>query len=156
MSKKILACILLGQFVLASCASKSKDITATYVSPLQYQNYKCSQISMEMGRVSRKVIEVSGAQDAAATKDAVAMTVGLVVFWPALFLLIGGDRKEELARLKGEYEALESAAIQKNCTELLASLKAARERQAEEEKRKKEQQAQQDDDSDVLGLSPEI
>ena len=29
--------------------------------------------------------------------------------------MIGGDHEEELARLKGEYEALESAAIQNEC-----------------------------------------
>lgn len=40
------------------------------------------------------------------------MGVGLVLFWPALFFLAGDDQKEELARLKGEYEALEKASIQ--------------------------------------------
>jgi hypothetical protein len=41
--------------------------------------------------------------------------VGLVVFWPALFFLAGDDQKEALARLKGEYEALQAAAIRKDC-----------------------------------------
>lgn len=48
---------------------------------------------------------MGGAQKQQATNDAVAMGVGLVLFWPALFCLAGGnDRKEELSRLKGEYE----------------------------------------------------
>ena len=29
--------------------------------------------------------------------------------------MIGGDKKEELSRLKGEYDALQEAAIQKEC-----------------------------------------
>ena len=68
-----------------------------------------------MRRVGRKVQEVSGGQANKAAGDAVAMTVGLVIFWPALFFLATGDRDEELARLKGEFEALEQAAIEKNC-----------------------------------------
>lgn len=56
-----------------------------------------------------------GAQKKQADTDAVAMGVGLVLFWPALFFLAGDDQKEELARLKGEYEALQQAAIQKDC-----------------------------------------
>ncbi len=59
---------------------------------------------------------MGGAQKQQATNDAVAMGVGLVLFWSALFCLAGGnDRKEELSRLKGEYDALEQAAIQKSC-----------------------------------------
>ncbi|MEA3643102.1 MAG: hypothetical protein VBE63_24640 [Lamprobacter sp.] len=43
------------------------------------------------------------------------MGVGLVLFWPALFFLAGDDQKEELSRLKGEYEALQQAAIRQDC-----------------------------------------
>ena len=38
------------------------------------------------------------------------------VFWPALFFVKGDDAKTaELARLKGETEAIEQASIRKNC-----------------------------------------
>ena len=33
--------------------------------------------------------------------------------------MIGGDRGEELARLRGELEAVEKTAIAKNCTDIL-------------------------------------
>ncbi len=102
--------------LVSGCASKSQNIQATYVSPLQYQSFTCRQLEQEISRVSRKVSEISGAQDKQATGDAVAMGVGLVIFWPALFFLIGDDKKEELARLKGEYDALEQSAIQKDCS----------------------------------------
>ena len=114
---------------LAGCAQSPGSIKGTYVSPLVYQNYDCGQVRQEMMRVSRKVQEVSGAQSRAATGDAVATTVGLVIFWPALFFLMGGDdRADELARLKGESEALEQAAIQKNCTALVEEIERERER----------------------------
>jgi hypothetical protein len=40
----------------------------------------------------------------------------IIIFWPAAFF-IQGDRQTaaEVARLKGEMEALESASIKKNC-----------------------------------------
>lgn len=48
-----------------------------------------------------------------ATRDKVAMGVGLMLFWPALFSLAAGDEKAELARLKGEFEAMDTAYGQK-------------------------------------------
>ena len=81
-----------------------------------------------MRRAGRRVHEVAAIQDSEASGDAVAMGVGLVLFWPALFFLAdGGDRAGELARLKGESEALEQAAVGKNCTDLLAQLELERE-----------------------------
>lgn len=109
--------LLFGIFalVLSGCAQSSDKIQASYVSPLQYQSFSCRQLSGEMARVSRKVSEVSGVQDKQASNDSAAMGVGLIIFWPALFFLIGEDQKAELSRLKGEYDALEQTAIQKDC-----------------------------------------
>src|SRR5579871_5718648 len=92
--------------MLASCATAPDKVSATYVSPLEYSSYDCDQLRGELTRVAAHVREVSGVQRNAANRDAVAMGVGLVVFWPALFFLMGGNKKDELARLKGEYDAL--------------------------------------------------
>jgi hypothetical protein len=45
------------------------------------------------------------------------MAVGMILFWPALFFLEGGDGPQaaEYGRLKGERDALERVAIQKKC-----------------------------------------
>jgi len=54
--------------------------------------------------------------DQAAQNDAGIMAVGLILFWPVLFALGGTKQQEaEYARLKGEYDAAEQAAIQKKC-----------------------------------------
>lgn len=112
--------------ILAGCASSPDRISAAYVSPIQYSGYDCDQVRSELMRVSGRVREVAGAQKQQANSDAIAMGVGLVLFWPALFFLAGGnDRKEELSRLKGEYDALEQAAIQKSCP-VAAELQAGR------------------------------
>ena len=100
----------------AGCASYSEKISATYVSPVIYENLSCKQIAEESSRVSRRAAEAAGIQDSRATKDSVVTGVALVVFWPAAFF-VGGDRGNaaELGRLKGEMDALEQASIKKNC-----------------------------------------
>jgi hypothetical protein len=109
--------VAMAASVLAGCASSPDKIQASYVSPLQYGGYDCAQVQMELGRVAGRVREVAGAQKRQANNDSVAMGVGLVIFWPALFFLAGGnDRKEELAGLKGTYDALTESAIQKKCS----------------------------------------
>jgi uncharacterized protein YceK len=71
--------------LLSGCATKSNDISAAYVSPIQYQSYTCAQLQEEAARVSARAAVASGAQDQKATNDAVATGVGVVLFWPALF-----------------------------------------------------------------------
>jgi hypothetical protein len=106
------ACVI----VLGACASSSKEIKATYVSPLEYQQYDCEQLSQEMRRVSRRASEVAGNVDEEASDDKVATGIGVVLFWPALFFIDGdGPQAQEYARLKGEIEAMEQASIEKRC-----------------------------------------
>lgn len=139
--KQTISAFLLSAILLTSCASHSDDISAQYVSPMEYQSYNCNQIRLEMQRVSRRVNEIAGVQDSQATKDSVAPGVGLVLFWPALFFMIGKDKQEELSRLKGEYEALEQAAIGKECN-VAKEIETAKKMQ--EERKAKQQQYQQE------------
>jgi hypothetical protein len=120
----------------AACAKSPDSVSASYVSPMQYQSYDCRQLEEEAARVSNRLAEATGAQEDAQTRDAVAMGVGLVLFWPALFFLAAGDSSEELARLKGEFEAIEKEAIRKECA-LAGSIREARAR-AEERRRERE------------------
>jgi hypothetical protein len=113
--KKIVVAALIGAGV-GACASGSKDIAAAYVSPVNYASYSCGQLREEASRVSSRAIQVSGAQDQKASNDAVATGVALVVFWPAAFFIKGDSTTAgEVARLKGEMEAIEQASIQKRC-----------------------------------------
>lgn len=91
-------------------------ISATYVSPMIYQNYDCNQLSAEAQRIVARVSEVGGELDHEAKKDKVLTGVGVLLFWPSLFF-IGGDKgkEAEFARLKGEYDAVQQAAIEKRC-----------------------------------------
>ena len=103
--------------LIAGCATQPSDLPTTYVSPNQYQHYSCEQITMEMNRTSRKANELQARLKKDADNDAAQMAVGVIIFWPALFFLEGGDGPEaaEYSRLKGEFEALEEVSVQKKC-----------------------------------------
>jgi hypothetical protein len=124
--KKIVSLAIVPCVALAGCATSSKDIAPTYVSPMQYANFDCDQLQAESQRIQGRVIQLGGRLDEASSNDKVLMGVGLVVFWPALFFLGGTKQQEaEYARLKGEYDAVQQAAVQKRCTGMVASAKPA-------------------------------
>ena len=101
---------------LAACATAPEDISPAYVSPLQYSVYGCEQIRMELFRVSSRVREVSGMQRRGRNADTAAVVVTALIFPPAaLFASRGGGHEEEIANLKGQYDALSIAAVEKNC-----------------------------------------
>lgn len=112
----ITAICAFGLILTIGCAKKPEKISAAYVSPLKYKDYDCDQIAMEMDYVSKRTTELYNQIEKTHNKDAVAMGVGLVLFWPALFLIEGnGPEATEYSQLKGEYEALRQAAIAKKC-----------------------------------------
>lgn len=102
---------------LAACASSPDSISARYVSPNTYQNWSCEQLFEEKRRIHGEVARVADLQRENANADAVMLTVGLIVFWPALIgMAATKDRKEELGRLKGEFEAVDQTLRTKQCS----------------------------------------
>ena len=103
--------------ILSGCASDPASISAASVSPVQYSGYDCAQVIADLDRVTKRANELNAELTKKADNDTAQMTVGMILFWPALFFLEGGDGPEaaEYARLKGEKEALEKTAISKQC-----------------------------------------
>ena len=107
--------LLIGVLVLTGCATSPEKVKATYVSPAQYANYDCVQVREEMIRVFQRANTMTSMQRSKSNKDALAVGVSLALFWPAAFAVAGGDVKDELASLKGQYVALTEASKAKNC-----------------------------------------
>lgn len=109
--------VIAALVMLSGCASNPDKIDAAYVSPLKYKDYDCDQLAMEMDYVGQRTNKLYARLKKERTADNVQMGVGLLVFWPALFFLEGGDGPEaaEYAQLKGEYEALRDNAVQRKC-----------------------------------------
>lgn len=117
MKKTTLLTALAVAIVTSGCASFAEDIAPQSVSPMQYQDYDCRQTHAELKRVTDRESELTLRLDKKAKDDMMQATIGVMLFWPALFLLEGGDGPEaaEYARVKGEREALSKALIDKNC-----------------------------------------
>lgn len=99
------AAVLTGVVSLttAGCASRSEDVAASYVSPVQYSSYSCSQLSQEAQAVSSRAAVAAGQQDAQRSRDTAATAAAIVIFWPAAFFVGGNSgNAAELARLKGQ------------------------------------------------------
>ena len=102
---------------IGACAKKAENVAAAYVSPLGYEQLSCRQLAEEAARVSQRAGELSGIQDRKRTGDIVATTAAIIVFWPAAFLVSGDDAQTaELARLKGEFEAIQRGSVQRGCS----------------------------------------
>lgn len=114
--KKVIG-IMAVSILVTACASNPDKIDAAYVSPLKYQNYDCQQIGMEMDYIGNRTSKLYQRMKSERTKDNWQMGVGLILFWPALFALEGGDGPEasEYSQLKGEFEALRQTSVQKKC-----------------------------------------
>jgi len=112
-------CMITGiaAIALAGCATSPNKIPAQYVSPMAYSAYDCDQLSLEKAQLERRTGELYSSLKNEANADKWQMGLGLVLFWPTLFLLEGGDGPEatEYARLRGEYEAVSTVAVQKKC-----------------------------------------
>jgi PKD repeat protein len=110
-------CVLVAAAQVTGCAKSPDSIDAKYVSPQQYQNWTCDQLAEEKIRLTREVDRVAGLQRENANADTAMMAVGLIILWPALLgLAATRDRKDELGRLKGEYEAVDASLKTKACT----------------------------------------
>ena len=117
MSRSTIWVVVSIGLVCSACAKKAENVAAAYVSPLAYEQLSCRQLGEEAGRVSQRAGELSGIQNRKRTGDIVATTAAIVVFWPAAFLVSGDDAQTaELARLKGEFEAIQRVSVQKGCS----------------------------------------
>lgn len=121
MKKPIAAAVSLS-IALSGCATASKDLSPTYVSPMQFQAYDCDQLASENQRLQSRVSQLGGRLDQAASNDKALAGVGAILFWPALFALGGTKQQEaEYSRLKGEHGAIEQSAILRKCPGIVAT-----------------------------------
>jgi hypothetical protein len=115
MNNKFITSIGLISILITGCASSSKDVTEVYVSPLQYNSYDCSQLSAEEQRLRVRLTQLGARLDNAAKNDQIIVGASVLLFYPIFFVGGNKDQEAEFSRLKGEYSAVEQAAIAKKC-----------------------------------------
>jgi hypothetical protein len=100
----------------AACAPRAENIRGTYTPTALYENLSCQQLVTEARTVSNRAHDAARLQNRHRVEDEVAITAGVIIFWPALFFTHGSDATAaQVAQLRGEMEAIEAASAAKNC-----------------------------------------
>jgi len=107
LSFPILAASLL---LLAGCATRPESISASFVSHEKYAGRDCAQLGLDLSNARLELQKFSSKQDTKANIDAATVFFALI---PASKL--SGDHAGDVAKWKGEVEAVETAAIKAGC-----------------------------------------
>lgn len=112
---------------LAGCATRSSDVVPRPADPADFAGWSCARIDDEVDRVQQRAADVAYAVDERAGNNIIALGVGVAIFWPAILAMRPpGPEADELARLKGRYEALRQASSARGCPPASVELPAAR------------------------------
>lgn len=83
----------------------------SYVSDVGYRSWSCKDLGEETLRLSAALATTSQQQDQARSED----TAGVLLLGLPVSSLSGGNVAPEIARLKGEQEAVHQASMEKRC-----------------------------------------
>lgn len=112
---------------LSACATRAVDVQPLPADPADFVLWDCERLDTEGDRVQQRAAELAYAVDQRAGTNIIALGVGLSIFWPALMAMQpAGVDAEELAQLKGRFEALDTAARRRGCSPREAALPASR------------------------------
>ena len=118
MSKIQIAFATAAFLVMAGCSSapKSNEVGSAYVSSAQYASFTCDQLINEAESVRRSVPGLEAAVDKHRDSQKTVELVTWILFWPAAFALDKGtENSSQLAKAKGELEAISLAMKSKKC-----------------------------------------
>jgi hypothetical protein len=100
---------------LAGCAASPESIAPAYVSPTAFAGQSCGQLNTAAAQLNARLATATGQQAKQASNDAAMTAVALILFWPAAFAIGGNDQSPAIAQMRGEAEALKSAAVSRGC-----------------------------------------
>ena len=107
----IAAMLVVASSGALGCAKKPESIAPAYVSHVIYQSWTCQQLGEEQQRLAAALATSSEQQQNARTND----TVGIIFLGLPVSSMSGDNIAPQIARLKGETEAVRTASITKNC-----------------------------------------
>lgn len=107
--KKIIALVAFSA-VITGCATRPESISASYVSHEKYSGKDCTSLTLDMSNARNELTKFSSMQDSKANMDAATVFFVLI---PASKL--SGDHAGDVAKWKGEVEAVETALVKANC-----------------------------------------
>jgi hypothetical protein len=93
---------------ISGCAKKADSIEPAAISTAKYDGWSCKKMAREKAFVDEALTRASASQDKAAENDAVMV---FLIGVPTS----GGGTPGEVARLKGEQEAIRRRMVERNC-----------------------------------------
>jgi len=114
--KRILS-VFIVMAIISGCATRPSNVAASHVSSLKYDAVTCERLAIEADEVESKLSTTTASLESKANTDAALVAAGFLL-WPLWFgtAATGGKAEEqELARLKGEKEAISKVSLIKNC-----------------------------------------
>ena len=109
-SKMLKDASLVSLVLVSACASRPESISASYVSHEKYLDGDCTRLATQMTDARAELAKVSAKQDTNANWDAVGVFLVLIPFSK-----LSGDHAGEVAKWKGEVEAIDTAQIKNKC-----------------------------------------
>jgi len=107
--KKIVICA--AMLLAAGCAKRPEEIAATSVPVDPYMQMQCPELAQLKTQKDMELANLSKEQKETADQDAAAMAVIHV----PVGSMAGNDREHDIARAKGEVQAINSAYQSKSC-----------------------------------------
>lgn len=104
--------------LIVGCATKPESVAPAYVSHLGYMNLDCQQLGHEQNRIVSALSAAADAQRKARSND----TVGIILLGLPVSSLSGSNQASNIARLKGELDAIQKALIEKKCDVEIVSI----------------------------------
>jgi hypothetical protein len=102
--------IIVSAMAIVACANRPETIHASFVSHEKYVDLNCDQLVTRISDTRSDLDKFSKLQDGKATGDAWG-----VFLLGVPFSKLSGDHEGDVARLKGEVEAIETAQIKNKC-----------------------------------------
>ncbi|MDT7836624.1 hypothetical protein [Aquabacterium sp. OR-4] len=109
------------------CATHSSAVQPRPGDAAAYAGWPCERLFDELDAVQQRAADVAYAVDSRAGNNMIALGLGVMVFWPALLAMRpDGEEAQQLAELKGRFEALRAAAQTQACGTAPAGMAAHR------------------------------
>ncbi len=102
--------ILIAAAALTACATRPESITASFVSHEKFVHLDCTELATKMSDKRAELDKLSKMQDSKANGDAAG-----VFLLGIPFSKLSGDYEGDIARLKGEVEAVDTAQVKNKC-----------------------------------------
>lgn len=100
--------------LVAACAPTPESIQPAYVSEVPYQSWTCQQLGEELGRLQNALSTASTQQNTARSND----IAGVIFLGLPVGSMSGQSIAPQIARYKGEQEAVNKAMIRNSCGEM--------------------------------------